>query len=140
MGAFMKNLQRLLLAAAFASMMPSTVVVCSEEPKKTTEMNILKNISYFGGIVFACKAASNNALMNVKTNLADYAWSHRVFELKETEVMEQVTKQIKLNTRTMGVSCLAILAPVIIPAAVDKYNEMNKQNKELNKELDKETV
>jgi len=136
----MKNLQRLLIAAAFASIIPSMAILCSEEPKKTTEMNILKNISYVSGVIFACKATSNNALMKVKTNLADYAWSHRVFELKETEVMEQLTKQIKVNTRTMGVSCLAILAPVIIPAAVDKINAINKQNTEINKELTQETV
>lgn len=140
----MKNLQRLLIAAAFASMMPSTIVLCSEESTETStkplNTTFLANFATVlaGSHGFIAGAHTMRALTKVKKNLVA-ALDHKAYSLKEEAVMKQLTKSIQRNKALMGVSCLVIAAPVIIPAAVDKINAINTHT-EINKELDKETV
>jgi hypothetical protein len=128
----MKNLQKSLIIAAIASIAPSTGLLCSEKSTKTTEINFLKNISYLGGITFATGAVTTqtlkytmNSLIISKKALID-ACENKAFSTGEEAVMKSLNKsiydchkKIVTNLKLTGVSCIAIVAPMIIPAAVE---------------------
>ena len=139
----MKNLQRLLFAAAFLSVMPSTVVLGSEEsivvPAKNTEKSpihtnrlIALATGVAGSYGFVAGASAVNASKQVKKTLLK-ACEHKAYSLAEGAISEHLTRNIKKNKVVMGISCLAMVGPTIVSTVVDKFNAINKQNKENDK-------
>ena len=135
----MKNLQRLLFAAAFLSVMPSTVVLGSEEsivvPAKNTEKSpihtnrlIALATGVAGSYCFVAGAYSKSQLTSINKKLL-----RGLTNETHSATIQELTKLITRNKRLMGVSCLVMAGPTIVSTVVDKFNAINKQNKENDK-------
>ena len=144
----MKSLQKLLLAIAFVSIMPSAELLCSEksieltvitpEDKKKFKQNLFesqKNLSkiylnlaatVFGSYGAIAGAQGSHSLKKIKRNLTKAS-------TMTPETLAQLNKGIKNNRIVMGAS----LAAVAFPVVRGKFERMNRK---VDTEFTQETV
>jgi hypothetical protein len=140
-GVFMKNLQRLLIAAAFAYIMPS-IIVCSEEPTKTIALEsatptatsiwdidplktaLMVTVSIQSGLFgFIAGAQGSHSLKKIKRHLTK-ATEQKAYSSTEETILKQLNKGIRNNRIGMAAS----LALVASPFAIIKLNDMKNAN------------
>ena len=141
----MKNLQRLLIAAAFASIMPSTVVLCSEESTGALRAHLdtaflAKFATVLGGSHgFIAGAQGVHALKSAKRKL-----------FKANNLTPETLTQLKKGIRNNRIGMVVSLAVAASPFAIQKFNGSNikigsepiimSRPEQLAKEVDKETA
>jgi hypothetical protein len=139
-------MKKILLTIALLSTAP-TALLCSENPTrkietdpfKKVEKNLLMNISYFGVAGLCVGSGRFGALTSIKKEL-DNIWypkdrdSFNPLSCDQKTILKKIIKNIKISKGLMGISSLAILAPIIIPTTIDTIKRMNAQKTAFNQE------